>query len=110
MIALASALGMPNISVTNPMKQIVGVSILGSKQETQTVRKSEKVWRILLFQSMSHNADVSRKEETVFRKFHVPGLKKIDLHPVTGWVRIRGCFVTMGSRRTVRPMAMDPSA
>jgi hypothetical protein len=39
-----------------------------------------------------------------------PGLKKSDFHPVTGLDRISGCSVTMGSLRTVRPRALDPSA
>ena len=39
-----------------------------------------------------------------------PGLKNTDFHPVTGFVRTRGCLVTTGSRRTARPRALDPSA
>ncbi len=39
-----------------------------------------------------------------------PGLKKRDFQPVTGWERIRGCSVTIGSRRTRRLRAREPSA
>ena len=39
-----------------------------------------------------------------------PGLKKSDFQPVTGLTRISGCLVVIGSRRTGRPAAREPSA
>ena len=42
--------------------------------------------------------------------FTKPGLKNSPFQPVTGFVRMRGCTVVTGSRRTGRPRARESLA
>ena len=42
--------------------------------------------------------------------FTKPGLKNSPFQPVTGFVRISGCSVVTGSRRTGRPSARESLA